>query len=326
MREYDACEQRRQQMAARNPTPGNRLNAASAAQNLARLRQLYGDLDSARSLMERARLIVEEEVARAPADPRNLRRASLMYQMLHEVNLAEIRPSLDNAEEAWNWRQKSSAITARLTAKDPANADARDLRSADDVASGMLLSLLGRSKEAAARIETGVALTRELKKASPNVTYFDTRESMALRWLAHAYSQLGRHDAARKAAAEAVALSERDWKTDPESAPGQLFLVNAWRMKALVETAARDFKAAHAALDHVVDMTGKWSAAPKHELFYAVSLSNYYQSYAQLARAESKPQVEREWLDRIDALWRSWPEQNGYTKMRQAHPTVRYPW
>jgi hypothetical protein len=34
MREYDACEQRRQQMAARNPTPGNRLNAASAAQNL----------------------------------------------------------------------------------------------------------------------------------------------------------------------------------------------------------------------------------------------------------------------------------------------------
>jgi hypothetical protein len=326
LREYDSSEQRWEHIAAANPNTQNRLSSASAAEDLARVKQLFGEVDASRNLLERARLIVEDELARSPDDPRQLRRASLLYQFLDGAYLIEGRPSLDDAEESWRWRQKSSAITARLTAKDPDNADAKDLRSADYVGSGFDLAVLGRAREAAPLLEVGLALTRELKKATPGVDYFDSREAFALRWLAYARSGLKQHDAARKTAVEAVATAERDWKSDPSSAPGQMFLVTAWRVKAQVEIAARDFAAARASLDHAFAIAGKWPDLPQHEMYYAVGLANYYQSRLDLAHAEADSAAQRAWTEKLQALWRNWPEQNGYTRMRQSRPTARYPW
>ena len=326
LREYDAADQHWQQIVGRNPSPANRLSSASAAESLARLKQTVGDLDAAKSALERARDIVEAELARAPSDPRLLRHASLLYQYLHSLYINEGRPGLDDAGKAWGWRQKSSAITARLVAKDPNNQDAKDLRAADDTGVGSLLALLNRGQEAIPVLNEGLILTRELQKASSEVHSWDTRESDLVRWLALAHSELGHRDLARQTAAEGVGLAERDWKSAPDQAPGQLFVMNAYRMQALVAVNAHDFKLAHAALDRGAKIAEQWRSSTQHEIYFAVGLSDYYQSYAALARAEGDSRAEQEALGKIRNLWQTWPEQSGYTRMRQANPTQRYPW
>jgi hypothetical protein len=179
--------------------------------------------------------------------------------------------------------------------------------------------MLGRGKEAVSVLEEGLVLTRELKNRNPALNYWDTRESSLMRWLAWAKDDLHQAD-------EAVTLAERDWKGAPSSLPGQTFVVQAYRVRAHVAAARRNFATARASLDQAGAIAEKWAAATGHEVFLAHCLSNYYQSRVELAHSEKDAAAEREWMDKIGKLWREWPEQGSYTRMRQGKPLLKYPW
>ncbi len=322
---YKLAEHRREQIAARYPTRPNRLDYVATAVASAAVKRMFGEMTAARTGLDAARRITEEELAKTPDDPRLLRQASIVYQHLNTLQFEETKPSMDDPEGALPWRLKSSEITTRLTAKDPNNADAKDLRAIDGVGLGILYAEMGRPKEALPKLLESLALTRELKATSPGILHYDSRIHVGLMRLASTYSQLGRLKDAQRTVADGLVIQEQGVKGAP-GAPGQLFLVNGYRMKAYIDIAARDFRAAHADLDKAAPFVEKWAVSPEHEMYFASGVSNFYQTQATLAHAEGNSEKEREWVEKIKALWLNWPEQNEFTKWRHTRNLAKHPW